>query len=190
MIETLKQIDQQLLLLINRGFANDFFDVVLPLMRSKYFWAPLYLFLIVYIIKTNTYKKGILTIAFLLITFALTDYISAGIIKESVQRLRPCNDPEIMGFIRNLVGCGSGYSFVSSHASNHFGIAIFLSLYFYEKRWLGLLFKTWAIVISISQVYVGVHYPFDILFGAILGIGIAHLSFYIYQRIILINGFN
>lgn len=187
MIETLKQIDQQLMLLINRGLANDFLDVVLPLMRSKYFWAPLYLFLIVYIIKTNPFKRGLLTIAFLLITFALTDFISAGIIKESVQRLRPCNDPEIMAYIRNLVGCGSGYSFVSSHASNHFGIAIFLSHYFMERRWVGITFKIWATVISISQVYVGVHYPFDILLGAILGIGIAQLSFYLYERIKL-NG--
>ena len=185
MIETLKQIDQQLLLLINRGLSNPFFDFLLPLMRSKYFWSPLYIFLIVYILKSNNTRKGLWTIAFLLFTFALTDFISASVIKESVQRLRPCNDPEIMGFVRSLVGCGSGYSFVSSHAANHFGIAIFLGAYFQQYRWVGFSFKIWAAVIAFSQVYVGVHYPLDVFFGMLLGIGIAHLTFYLYTRIVL-----
>lgn len=184
MIDILKEIDQQLLLIINRGLANQFFDFLLPLMRSKYFWSPLYIFLIVFILKSSDRKTGLLTILFVLITFTLTDFISAGIIKESVQRLRPCNDPEIMGYVRNLVGCGSGYSFVSSHAANHFGIAIFLGLYFHEYRWVGIAFKIWAGVIALSQVYVGVHYPLDILCGMLLGIGIAHLTFYIYRRIV------
>ncbi len=184
MIETLKHIDQQLFFLINRGFANPIFDFLLPLMRSKYFWAPLYIFLIVYIIKSNKTSKGIWTIAFVLITFALTDFVSASIIKETVQRLRPCNDPEIMGFVRNIVGCGNGYSFVSSHAANHFGIAIFLGLFFNEYRWVGISFKIWATVIAFSQVYVGVHYPIDVICGMFLGIGIAHLTFYIYSRIV------
>lgn len=183
MIETLNAIDHQLFLLVNRGMANSFFDFVMPLMRSRFFWSPLYLFLIVYILKTNTSKKGILTIAFLLITFTLTDFISAGIFKETFQRLRPCNDPEFMQYVRNIVGCGSGYSFVSSHASNHFGLAIFLSLYFSDKIWIGRLFIIWAAVISFAQIYVGVHFPFDILAGMFLGIGIAYLSYYVYHRL-------
>lgn len=183
MIETLNNIDHQLFLLINRGLVNDFFDFLLPLMRSRFFWSPLYLFLIVYILKTNTTRRGILTIAFLFITFALTDFVSAGIFKETFQRLRPCNEPEFMSHVRSLVGCGSGYSFVSSHATNHFGLAIFLGLYFQDKKWIGRLFIIWAAVISFSQIYVGVHFPFDILAGTVLGIGIAYLSFYIYHRL-------
>lgn len=183
MIEYIKHIDQQLFFIINRGFANQFFDFLLPLMRSKYFWSPLYLFLIVYFIKSNRPRKAFLTILFLVITFALTDFVSAGIIKEYVQRLRPCNDPEIMGYVRNFVGCGSGYSFVSSHATNHFGMATFLGLYFIDKRWIGVSFKVWAAIISFSQVYVGVHYPLDVLCGMILGIAIAHLTFYFYRNI-------
>jgi membrane-associated phospholipid phosphatase len=183
MLETLNQIDHQLFLLINRGMVNPFFDFLLPLMRSKFFWSPLYLFLIIYIYKSNTNRKGILTIVFILITFALTDFVSAGIFKETFQRLRPCNEPEFMAYVRNIVGCGSGYSFVSSHATNHFGLAIFLGLYFYEKKWIGRLFMFWAALISFSQVYVGVHFPFDVLSGMFLGIGIAYFSFYLYHRI-------
>lgn len=183
MIEYIKHIDQQLFFIINRGFANPIFDVLLPLMRSKYFWSPLYLFLIAYFIKSNRPRKALFTILFLLITFALTDYISAGIIKEYFQRIRPCNDPEIMGFVRSIVGCGSGYSFVSSHAANHFGIAIFLTHYFIDKRWIGISFKLWAAIIAFSQVYVGVHYPLDVICGMLLGIGIAHLTFYFYRNI-------
>ncbi len=188
MFETLNAIDHQLFLLINRGLENPYFDWIMPLLRSRFFWSPLYLFLIVYIIKTNTSRNAIITIGFIIITFALTDFVSAGIFKETFQRLRPCNDPDFMIYVRNMVGCGSGYSFVSSHASNHFGLAIFLSLYFSEKKWLGRLFIIWAASISFAQVYVGVHFPFDILVGMFLGVCIAHLTYYVYHRILLSNG--
>jgi membrane-associated phospholipid phosphatase len=183
MLELLNNIDHQLFLLINRGMVNEFFDFLLPLMRSKFFWSPLYLFLIVYILKTNNTKTGLLTIAFLLITFALGDFISAGIFKESFQRLRPCNEPEFMAYVRNVVGCGSGFSFVSSHATNHFALAVFLGLYFSDFKWIGRLFIAWASIISFAQVYVGVHFPFDVMAGMFLGIGIAYFSFYFYHRI-------
>ena len=109
-------------------------------------------------------------ILFLGLTFGCTDFISSSLIKPTVQRLRPCNDPEIKSDVKNLVDCGSGYSFPSSHASNHFGLAVFLIVLFFSK-WklilpIGLL---WAASISFAQVYVGVHYPIDILAGAMLG---------------------
>ena len=179
-MDSIVQFDQQFFFLINRVFVNDVFDVVLPLMRSKYFWAPLYLFLIVYFIR-NFGTSGVWKVVFLLLTFALTDYVSAGIIKESVQRLRPCNDPEIISMVRNIVGCGSGYSFVSSHASNHFGIAIFLIYLFDNKVWINYTFKAWAIVICYAQVYVGVHYPLDVICGSILGIILANIVIYIHK---------
>lgn len=172
--------DRQLFFLINRVLANDFFDMLLPLMRSKYFWSPLYLFIIIYFVS-NYGKSGWWRVLFLLLTFAITDFVSAGIFKEIFMRLRPCNEPEIMGYVRNIVGCGSGYSFVSSHAANHFGIATFMSLLYADKKWVGYVFKIWAFTVCYSQVYVGVHYPFDVLCGGILGIALANFSFYIYR---------
>ncbi len=172
--------DRQLFFLINRVLANDFFDMLLPLMRSKYFWSPLYLFITIYFVS-NYGKSGWWRVLFLLLTFAITDFVSAGIFKEIFMRLRPCNEPEIMGYVRNIVGCGSGYSFVSSHAANHFGIATFMSLLYADKKWVAYVFKLWAFTVCYSQVYVGVHYPFDVICGGILGIALANFSFYIYR---------
>lgn len=185
MIETLKAIDLQLFYMINGDFTNAFLDVILPPIRNKYFWAPLYIFIIVFVIKE--YKvKGIFLILFLLISFALSDFLSAGIIKPIVQRIRPCNDVSLTGTIRNLVDCGPGFSFVSAHASNHFAIATFLILSFYA-RWKGILLVglIWAAAICYAQVYVGVHYPFDVICGAGVGAFCGWITYKFFKQIIL-----
>lgn len=169
MLEQLIQFDQNLFFTINHGLSNSFFDWLMPALRNRFFWTPLYLFIIIFSIRTYG-KQGWIMILFLGLTFGCTDFISSSLIKPTVQRLRPCNDPEIKSDVKNLVDCGSGYSFPSSHASNHFGLAVFLIVLFFSK-WklilpIGLL---WAASISFAQVYVGVHYPIDILAGAMLG---------------------
>jgi undecaprenyl-diphosphatase len=169
MLEQLIQFDQNLFFTINHGLSNSFFDWLMPALRNRFFWTPLYLFIIIFSIRTYG-KQGWIMILFLGLTFGCTDFISSSLIKPTVQRLRPCNDPEIKSDVKNLIDCGSGYSFPSSHASNHFGLAVFLIVMFFSK-WklilpIGLL---WAASISFAQVYVGVHYPVDILAGAILG---------------------
>ena len=169
MLEQLIQFDQNLFFTINHGLSNSFFDWLMPALRNRFFWTPLYLFIIIFLIR-NYGKKGWIMILFLGLTFGCTDFISSSLIKPTVQRLRPCNDPEIKSDVKNLIDCGSGFSFPSSHASNHFGLAVFLIMMFYPK-WklilpIGLL---WAASISFAQVYVGVHYPIDILAGAMLG---------------------
>lgn len=169
MLEQLIQFDQNLFFTINHGLSNSFFDWLMPALRNRFFWTPLYLFIIIFSIR-NYGKQGGIMILFLGLTFGCTDFISSSLIKPTVQRLRPCNDPEIKSDVKNLIDCGSGYSFPSSHASNHFGLAVFLIVLFFSK-WklilpIGLL---WAASISFAQVYVGVHYPIDILAGAMLG---------------------
>jgi undecaprenyl-diphosphatase len=169
MLEQLIQFDQNLFFTINHGLSNSFFDWLMPALRNRFFWTPLYLFIIIFSIR-NYGKQGWIMILFLGLTFGCTDFISSSLIKPTVQRLRPCNDPEIKSDVKNLIDCGSGYSFPSSHASNHFGLAVFLIVLFFSK-WklilpMGLL---WAASISFAQVYVGVHYPIDILAGAMLG---------------------
>ncbi len=183
MIEELNQIDTELFLKIHRGLTNDFFDWLMPLLRNRFFWTPLYIFIIVFCIKQ--YKKnGLYIIGMLLFTFAMGDLIASRLIKNLVGRIRPCNDFSLSNEIIHRVHCGSGFSFPSAHATNHFAIAFFLIFVFYPK-WkpilpIGLI---WAFLISFAQIYVGVHYPFDTIFGAILGTTIAIFTFYIYKRI-------
>ncbi|RZK82024.1 MAG: phosphatase PAP2 family protein [Pedobacter sp.] len=169
MIESLLQFDAELFLKIHRGLSNPFFDWLLPLMRNRYFWSPLYLFIIIFCVKEYK-KRGWYIVGMLLFTFALGDLLASRLIKPFVMRIRPCNDFTLADDIIHRVHCGSGYSFPSAHATNHFALAIFLIMVFYE-RWkpilpLGLF---WAAIISFSQIYVGVHYPVDVMTGAILG---------------------
>jgi len=180
MIESLMQWDTDLFLRIHRGLSNPVFDWLLPLMRNRFTWAPLYLFIIVFCFREYK-KRAWYIIGMLLFTFALGDMLASRLIKPFVDRLRPCNEPDLAGDIIHRVPCGSGYSFPSAHATNHFAIAVFLIVVFYS-RWkpilpIGLL---WAFIISFSQIYVGVHYPIDTMAGALLGtlIGLATSKLY------------
>ena len=169
MNEQLIQFDQDLFIAINNGLANPFFDWLMPHLRNRFFWTPLYLFMAIFFIR-NYGKRGWLLLIFLGLTFGVTDFFASSVIKPAFERLRPCNDPEIKAEVRSLIVCGSGFSFPSTHASNHFAIAVFIIFMFYHKWKLVLPSALlWAFSISFAQIYVGVHYPFDITIGAILG---------------------
>ncbi len=114
---------------------------------------------------------------------AVSDTTSSKLIKKSVQRIRPCNDANIKSEVQLLVTCGSGYSFTSSHATNHFAVATFLILTLFRRfRWAKFALVSWAASIAYGQVYVGVHYPLDVLAGSFLGIIIGVLLAMIYSR--------
>ncbi|HCU44945.1 MAG TPA: phosphatase PAP2 family protein [Sphingobacterium sp.] len=183
MIDQIVHIDQEIFLAINQGLSNPVFDWLLPILRNPYTWAPLYLFLVIFFIKTYG-KTGILIVVMTLATFGASDAVSSHLIKKSIKRVRPCNDIVFKQEVNIRVRCGSGFSFTSSHATNHFALAFFWIVLFRRKwkhaMWLCI---TWATLISISQIYVGVHYPFDILCGAILGILIGLATGYIFKKI-------
>lgn len=169
MLEQILQLDQSLFLAVNKGLSNPFFDWLMPFLRNRYFWSPLYLFLAVFFIR-NYKRKGWFLLLFFLISFAIADYFSASLIKPMIERLRPCNDPALKAQMNSIISCGSGFSFPSSHATNHFALGMFLVAVFYKKwKWLFPLAFLWAFSIAFAQVYVGVHYPSDVLVGGILG---------------------
>lgn len=169
MLNQINQLDQHIFFFVNKDLSNPLFDWLMPLLRNRYFWTPLYLFMAIFLVKSFG-KQGWLILIFMGITFGFTDYFSSSILKPAFERLRPCNDSEIKEQVNSLIPCGTGFSLPSSHAANHFALAFFLISLFYH-RWKPILTigLFWAFSISFAQVYVGVHYPFDVTFGGLIG---------------------
>lgn len=181
--QSLQSFDQSLFVYINQVATHPLTDTLMPFFRESTLWIPFYLFLIVFVF-VNFGKKGWVWLLFAFITVLLTDQFSSSIIKNWVQRPRPCADPLLYGQVRLLLDhCSGGHSFTSSHATNHFGVATFLfvTLGRYFGNWKYLLF-IWAALICYAQVYVGVHYPLDVVFGALLGFLIGHFVCWAYQK--------
>lgn len=173
--------DQYLLLEINTEWTSPFFDSIFPWWREATTWIPLYFFL-VFLIFWNFGIKAWPWVIGMILTVAVTDQVSSGFLKNYFNRPRPCNDPVIGEYVRLLLNrCPSSGSFTSSHATNHFGLAcyLFFTMKDYFKRW-GYLLFFWAASICYGQLYVGVHYPLDIIGGAIVGsvIGISMASLF------------
>ena len=163
--------DQWIFVQVNSRMTNSFFDSIMPYLRNSVYWAPLYLFLLIFA-PLNFKSRGWWWVVLFLCTVSLTDITSSRVFKEAFDRVRPCRDPAFLDHVRLLLNqCSGGYSFTSSHAANHFGMATF---FFFTSRhliggWAWIAFL-WAAVISYAQVYVGVHYPFDVICGAVIGI--------------------
>ena len=181
MLEWLKHIDQQLFLFLN-GMHSTAFDEIMWLISNKFIWIPLYLLIIYWFFKYNPENGWIWLIGIILLVIA-TDQLTSSILKPGFGRLRPCHDPKISHLVHNVKRCGGLYSFVSGHSANSFAIATFCFLLLRENlKYIWLLF-IWAAVIAYSRVYLGVHYPGDILIGGIIGIIVAILFFRLTKKI-------
>ncbi|MBD0278808.1 MAG: phosphatase PAP2 family protein [Flavisolibacter sp.] len=168
--QRLDEWDKWLFLKLNRDWTNPVFDLILPYFRDAVFWAPFYIFLLSFILLNYGKKGWWWTIGFLC-TVAIADLVSSRVVKEGFERLRPCQDPLFFQQVRLLLKhCSGSYSFTSSHAANHFGIASYISITLYPAfgRWIFIIYL-WALFVSYAQVYVGVHYPLDVLGGAGIG---------------------
>jgi undecaprenyl-diphosphatase len=181
MLERISEFDTYLLLLIN-GFNSPFWDKVMLIFTARLPWLPLYAIILGYIIHRYAIKEGkvwyaVSVIMAIIATFAITD-IGSSFIKDLTERLRPGHNPLVSDMVRLLDGKGGMYGFVSSHAANVFGLATITSLVFRKYTYSVFIF-IWAFIVSYSRIYVGRHYPSDVLFGALLGIiiaaGIYHL---------------
>jgi len=177
------QWDKWLFVKLNSQWTNPIFDALLPFFRNSVFWAPLYIFIAVFI-AVNFGRKGLWWALLFICTVAITDLIGARIIKEAFNRPRPCQDAEFMNYVRLLLNrCSGSSSFISNHAANHFGLATFAFLTFKGvfKKWM-ILAYVWAFFIAYAQIYVGVHYPLDVAGGAILGIGIGSITAGVFDK--------
>lgn len=168
---------------LNQDLANPFFDAVLPVYRDKLTWVPLYLLVAILLVLREGWRRTLYLLLAMGAVIAVADQLAAGLIKPWVGRIRPCAAPELAGQVRVLVGCGGHLSFPSNHATNHFAVAVFLGLTFVRRVGFRMLWLLWALSISLAQVYVGKHYPGDILAGAVLGGLLAYLGFLAYRRL-------
>jgi undecaprenyl-diphosphatase len=188
MIEKLIHLDQKLFSLINSN-GVDWLDPIMLTLSATWIWFPLVAFIAFLFIRKNL-KKGMIAILFLILTVIATDLFSVQFMKEVFQRLRPCYDPAMAESLRLVPEtCGGQYGFVSTHATNAFGIAM-LSILYLRARWFSISIICWALLVSFSRIYNGVHYPGDILGGIIVGLAIGFLTFAFLSKTLKANYLN
>ncbi|MDG1850319.1 MAG: phosphatase PAP2 family protein [Flavobacteriales bacterium] len=181
MLSKILQGDQDLFLLLN-GLGTEAWDGFWVFVSSTQSAIPLFLLIVFLLIKK--YRKhfwvGLIIIS---IAVGLADFTSVHCFKNVFMRLRPSHAPELADQIRLLVSKGGLYGFVSSHAANFFALAAIASSVFSDRKHLPYIFYTWAVLVAYSRIYVGKHYPLDILGGAILGVFIAKLIWAVAKKI-------
>ncbi len=181
MLSYLEEIDRALFLALN-GIHNDYGDFIMYWFSEEITWVPFYAILLFGLYKSYGLKNLVPIIIAVAVCITLTDQLSVKAFKEVFERYRPCHNTEI-GQLVHLVKnhCGGQYGFVSSHSANTFGLAAFLSVLFGHRK-IGIGLMLWAGVVSYSRIYLGVHYPTDIIGGGILGLGIGVLIGFIVRN--------
>ncbi|MDR1055639.1 MAG: phosphatase PAP2 family protein [Prevotellaceae bacterium] len=211
--------DKQLFITLNDLHAS-WLDPIMVGFSAHWLWLPLYLTIAFFMIRKKG-RIGLLALLFVILTFALTDQLSVHLFKNVFQRLRPCHEADIQAIMHQLEGCGGRYGFISNHAANTFGLAIFTALFFnskkyganvigfslfvllffkryrfalfasivvflllMRKRWYGIAIFIWAALVSYSRIYVGKHYPLDIICGVAFGTLVGFLVFKLHQFIV------
>jgi len=178
-MDWLLQLDSQLFLAIN-GWHNETWDGIMWWISGKTTWWPFYLFLLSFMAWKKKWQL-LPMLLFIILVITLADQTSVHFFKNVIQRLRPCHEPALEGFV-HLVNnkCGGKFGFISSHAANTFGLAL-LTLLWIKERWFTALMITWALLVAYSRVYLGVHYPADVLVGGIWGAGCGWLVFLLFR---------
>jgi len=174
------ELDKKLLLFLN-GFHADSIDPVMLLITKTEFWTPLYLILIYFIFKKyNT--EGWLVLAGAAVAILLSDQITSTLMKPFFERLRPSQDPTLQGLVHIVDGYKGGlFGFASSHAANTFSTSTFVWLLFRKQvSWSWIIF-IWACLMTYTRIYLGVHFPGDILVGGLIGVGCGYTGYRFYQ---------
>ncbi len=179
MQEMLIQLDYQIFALLNQTWTSDFLDIVLPPWRNRWTWVPLYALVLAYLWLHMRRAAPRLLLAVVL-AVGLSETASSHWVKPAIERARPCHcDSPVSA--RILIPCGPAWSFTSSHAANHMALAVMLVLALRTRlpriRW---AFIPWALSVGYAQIYVGVHFPFDVLGGFVLGAAVGIVVFRVY----------
>jgi len=181
-MEQLLELDKKLFLALN-ALGQPWLDDVMLLITGIWLWIPLYLGVTYLFFKHFSTSQAVIFTALCVLAFAITDAGSVHLFKEQFQRLRPCQEEDLLAQMRYIaVRCGK-YGFVSSHASSTFGFAILAGSILKTKLPNAkILLLLWAAVVSYSRIYVGVHYPGDIVGGALFGTLVGALLFLVAKK--------
>ena len=168
-IQQLIEADKELLLTLN-GSSSLFWDGFMWTVSGTKIWIPVGAMLLYIIFKNTKFTQGLLILVMLVLTVTLADQFSSGLCKPLFMRFRPAQDPGIMYMVNVVNGYrGGAYGFISSHAANTFAVATFVALLI-RNCWMTVIMYIWALIPSFSRIYLGVHYPGDILFGMLWGL--------------------
>lgn len=165
-------IDEQIFLIAN-GHHTPFFDILMTAYTSPYMWIPFYIACFAALVYKFGWGKALVMLAVIGVAVGITDYFCASILRPAFQRMRPSNpDNPFSAFVTVVNGYRGGrYGFPSCHAANSFAIVAALSVFTQSKRFAAIL-VAWAIFVCFTRMYLGVHYPSDILVGSCIGAAI------------------
>ena len=180
-LNTINQGDRSLLTAINFDGPTDY-DFFWAMYSDKWTWIPFMLVVVYCLLRPGNWRHRLLMVGSVALLFMLSDFVVSSFIKNVVCRPRPSHDPAVMDLLSYVNDYrGGAYGFPSNHASNGFAAATFLALLL-RNRWVTLSAFLWAIGSCYSRMYMGVHYPTDILCGAMLGIVFAIIIFFLYKK--------
>ena len=180
MLDKILDLDTQIFIFLN-GLGSETYDGLWLFITKQFNWIPFFVVLLYIIYKKVGVKKSLYLLLFIAVLITFTDQIT-NIFKNGFQRLRPCNASEINGIIR-IVKSSDTFSFFSGHAANSMAVATFL--YFVMKRhykYFVLLFL-WPLIFAYSRIYLGLHYPLDILCGYLCGLILGFVMYKVYLKV-------
>ena len=180
MLEKILTLDTKLLIFLN-SLGSERYDGLWLIITKQAYWAPLFLLLLFFIYKKLGAKQTLYIILAIAVLITFTDQ-ATNLVKNGFQRLRPCSNPEINSIIR-VVQVRTSFSFFSGHASNSMAAATFIYFAIFRQYKYGYLLFLWPLVFAYSRIYLGLHYPLDIICGYIFGIFSGYLIFKIYQAL-------
>lgn len=181
-VETLLPLERDLFLKLN-GSDSLILDNLMWMFSGRLVWIPLFLFIVFLFFYKSHWKEGLLVTLFFILLFTLCDQVSSSFFKPFFERFRPTHHPDFKDIVDTINGYRGGrFGFISSHATNSFGLAVFLSL-LYRYRWLTVGALFWATLNSYTRIYLGVHFITDIVSGMIVGALIGFLLFWLYNNV-------